>query len=362
MSMTRMTAWTRRMFRGAWSTLGPRRHTASIVATDADLCRSRRDLLIENAVLRHQLGILRRKSKRPRLNPLDRLKLLLGAHLLDGWRAAIVVVQPETLMRWHRAGFRLFWRRRSRPRRTSPLPIETIDLIRDMARRGRLWGAERIRGELLKLGIKVSKRTIQKYMRGVRGHGGGQTWATFLRNHAERTWACDFIQTYDLLFRQVYAFFIVHLSSRRVVHVAATRNPTQAWTAQQLRNALMSEDAPAVLLRDRDDKFGASFDQVAEGAGARVIKIAVRAPNMNAIAERFVGSVRRELLDHVLVLDDGQFSSLFREYRDYFNESRPHQGLGQRTPAGRAVDADASKPIARRSLLGGLHVEYRRAA
>ena len=294
---------------------------------------------------------------------MDRLRLLLGARLLEHWRAAIVVVQPDTLIRWHRAGFRLFWRRRSRPRRMSPLPPKTIDVIRDMARRGRLWGAERIRGELLKLGIRVSKRTIQKYMRGVRSRrGGGQTWATFLRNHADRTCACDFIQSYDLLFRQVYAFFIIHVSSRRVIHVAATRNPTPAWTAQQLRNALMTSDPPAILLRDRDDKFGLSFDDVAKGAGARVIKIAVRAPNMNAIAERFVGSARREMLDHVMLLGDKQLGSLLREYRDYFNESRPHQGLGQRRPAGGTSDADVSKPIAFRTVLGGLHVDYRRAA
>src|SRR5262249_16582251 len=160
--------------------------------------------------------------------------------------------------------------------------------------------------------------------------GGGQTWATFLRNHADRTWACDFVQTYDLLFRQVYPFFIVQLSSRRVVYTAGTRNPSQAWTAQQLRNATMAGETPRGLPRDRDGKCGRSCEQVAEGAGARVIKIAVRAPNMNAIAERFVGSVRRELLDHVLVLDDEHLGSLFRKYRDYFNESRPHQALGQR--------------------------------
>ena len=140
-----------------------------------------------------------------------------------------------------------------------------------MAARGRLWGAERIRGELLKLGIKVSKRTIQKYMRSVRGRNGGsgQRWATFVKNHAERMWACDFIQTHDLLFRQVYAFFLVHLASRRVVYVAATRHPTQAWTAQQLRNATMDGDAPAVLLRDRDDKFGPAFDRAAQASARR---------------------------------------------------------------------------------------------
>ena len=175
-------------------------------------------------------------------------------------------------------------------------------------------------------------------------------------------WACDFIQTYDLFFRQVYAFFIVHLSSRRVVHVAATQHPTQAWTAQQLRNALMGEAAPAVILRDRDGKFGSVFDHVAEGAGARVIKIAVHAPNMNAIAERFVGSSRREMLDHVLLLDGEHLGSLFREYRSDFNESRPHQGIKQRSPVGGTIDGDVSKPIAFRTVLGGLHVDYRRAA
>ncbi|HJX52641.1 MAG TPA: hypothetical protein VJ801_07750 [Polyangia bacterium] len=190
------------------------------------MSRSRRELVIENAVLRHQVNILRRNTKRPSLGVTDRLKLLLGSSLLPAWRRAIAIVQPDTVLRWHRAGFRLFWRLRSRPRRGSPLARETIVLIRDMARRGRLWGAQRIQGELLKLGIRVSKRTIQKYMRGVRTRRGGQTWTTFLKNHAEDTWACDFFQTYDIFFRQVYAFFIVHLASRRVVHVAATRNPT----------------------------------------------------------------------------------------------------------------------------------------
>jgi len=329
-----------------------------------DAVRSRRELIIENAVLRHQVNVLRRRSKRPKLNLVDRLKLLVGARLLPSWRRAIAIVQPETVLRWHRAGFRLFWRRRSRSRKTSPLPPETIDLIRDMAARGRLWGAERIRGELLKLGIKVSKRTIQKYMRSVRGRNGGsgQRWATFLKNHAERMWVCDFIQTHDLLFRQVYAFFLVHLASRRVVHIAATRHPTQAWTAQQLRNATMDGEAPAVLLRDRDDKFGPAFDRAAEGVGAKVIRTAVRAPNMNAVSERFVGSVRRELLDHVLVLDEGHLGVLLRQYQLYFNESRPHQGIGQRVPTKPVLDIDLSKPIEVTSVLGGLHVDYRRAA
>lgn len=168
---------------------------------------------------------------------------------------------------------------------------------------------------MLKLGIRVAKRTIQKYLRGSRGKYGGQDWRTLLANHADGAWACDVIQAY-ILFRQVYAFFIVHLGSRKVVYTAACRDPTQEWTAQQLRNATMEGEAPQVLLRDLDDKYGHSFDRVAAGVGARVIKTAVRAPNRNAFAERFVDSARRELLDHVLVLDEQHLGRLVRQYQD----------------------------------------------
>ena len=231
-----------------------------------------------------------------------------------------------------------------------------------MTKDNRLWGAERIRGELLKLGVRVSKRTIHKYMKDARTRTGGQTWATFLANHADATWACDFIQAHDILFRQVYALFIVHLGSRKVVYTAACRNPTQEWTAQQLRNATMDGVAPKVLLRDRDDKYGPSFDRVATGVGTPVIKTAVRAPNMNAFAERFVGSTRRELLDHVIVLDDQHLGRLVRQYRAYFNEARPNQGIGQRIPGKHLEAVDLKKPIVVEAVLGGLHHDYRRAA
>jgi putative transposase len=270
--------------RRLWSRFAPLPARVDPTQAAADLCcRSRRDLVVENATLRHQINVLRRGSDRPRLGLGDRLRLLLSARLLPSWRDAIVLVQPETVLKWHRAGYCLFWRHRSKSRNHPRVSAETLSLIRSMAKDNRLWGAERIRGELLKLGIRVAKRTIQKYLRDRRGNAGGQNWGTFLANHAEGTWACDFIQAYDILFRQVYAFFIVHLGSRRVVYTAACRNPTQEWTAQQLRNATMDGDAPTVLLRDRDDKFGPSFDRVAEGAGTRVVRTAVRAPNMNSV-------------------------------------------------------------------------------
>ena len=325
--------------RRLWSYLGPLRDRVEPIQVVADLChRSRRELIVENATLRHQLSVLRRTAGHPRLGLTDRLRLLVGA------------------------AFRLFWRHRSKAGNRARLNADTIELIRNVAKSDRLWGAERIRGELLKLGIKVSKRTIQKYMRGIRTDHGGQSWATFLANHAYATWACDFIQAYDILFRQVYAFFIVHLGSRKVVYTAACRNPTQEWTAQQLRNASMDGDAPKILLRDRDDKFGASFDRVAEGVGTRVIKTAVRAPDMNAVAERFVGSARREMLDHVIVLDDGHLGRLVGKYKQYFNEARPHQGIGQRIPGKPGAVADIIKPIVASPVLGGLQHDYQRAA
>jgi putative transposase len=161
---------------------------------------------------------------------------------------------------------------------------------------------------------------------------GGQRWSTFLCNHANAVWCCDFVQSYDALFRPVFAFFIVHLASRRVIHVAATRWPTQQWTAQQLRNATMDGESPKFLIRDRDDKFGALFDRVARGGRIRVIKTAVRTPNMNAVADRFLRSVRTEVLDHLIVLDDRHLERVLREYVKFFNGARPHQGPDSKFP------------------------------
>jgi hypothetical protein len=285
--------WVRSRPGAMWKAVAPHGGPSGVRGVASDIVRSRRELVIENAMLRHQIVILRRKSPHPRLTTVDRLRLLVAAAVLPTSRRALAIVQPETLLRWHREGFRMFWRRRSRPGRVEcRVTAETINLVKEMAPKNRLWGAERIRGELLKLGIKLSKRTVQKYMRSVREHrDSGQRWATFVKNHANDIWCCDFVQAYDLLFRQMFLFFLVNQGSRKVVHVGATRNPTQEWTAQQLRNATMEGLAPRFLIRDRDEKFGSTFDRVAEGAGTRVIKTAVRAPNMNPVGERFVGSL-----------------------------------------------------------------------
>ncbi len=259
------------------------------------------------------------------------------------------------------------WRRKSAPRsRPSPLATTTIDLIQQMARDNPLWGAERIRGELLKLDIRVSKWTVQKYMRDARPpRRAGQGWATFLRNHAHDIWACDFLPVTDLLFRPVYAFFVIALGSRRVVHVGVTRHPTDAWVAQQLREATPFDQRPRYLVRDNDRTYGRAFARVAPASGIEELRTAYRAPRQNAACERFLGSVRRECLDHVLVLGEAHLRRILREYVAYFNTARPHQGLRQRVPDGReGCVSGTTLPGSVRAvpILGGLHHAYEPAA
>ncbi len=194
--------------------------------------------------------------------------------------------------------------------------------------------------------------------------GRGQTWAAFVRNHASAIWAGDFLQVVDLGFRALFAFFIVELGSRRVVHVGVTRHPTDAWVAQQLREATPFGAAPRFLLRDNDGKYGVRFDQVATASGVRVLRTPIRAPRANATCERFLGSVRRECLDHLLLLHAGQLRRALREYCAYYNSARPHQGLGQAIPGapGPAPRSRSAAPIVSIPILGGLHHDYRRAS
>ncbi len=333
----------------------------------ADLVRSRRELVLENALLRQQLIVLQRAAKRPALKGTDRGLLVLLASRLHTWASALVIIQPDTVLRWHRQSFRLFWRRKSTaPASTPRIPAETVALIRRIAAENRLWGAERIRGELLKLGLRVSKRTIQKYMQQARPPTlPSQSWTTFVRNHAHAIWACDFLQVTDLLFRPVFAFFVVELASRRVVHVGVTRHPTDAWVAQQLREATPYGERPRFLLRDNDGKYGPRFARLAAASGIEVLPTPMHAPRANAIVERCLGSVRRECLDHLLILSTHQLRRVLHDYVAYFNRARPHQGLAQQVPV--PVDAPRAGPSRCRTpnvtpILGGLHHVYEWAA
>ncbi len=232
---------------------------------------------------------------------------------------------PRRISRWHRQGFKLYWKYKSRAATPKPkVAAETVALIQEMAVQNRLWGAERIRGELLKLGLRVCKRTIQKYMRQVRTtRPRGQNWATFLHNHAEQIWACDFLPVTDLLFRSLFAFFIIELHSRKVIHVGVTRSPSDVWVAQQLREATAYGQGPKYLLRDNDRKFGVNFARVAGTSRIEILKTPYHAPRANAIG------IKQQIPE-------------------------PHVGS---VPPGHAGGKVISSPV-----LGGLHHDYRRSA
>jgi len=341
--------------------------TSLVPGTFADLTRGKAELLAENALLRHQLIILRRQIKRPVYRKTDRVLLVFLARMVRTWKQALFIVQPETLLRWHRELFRVFWKHKSKARSSKPrLSHETIGLIREMAANNRLWGAERIRGELLKLDIRVSKRSIQKYMKQIRPkRAPGQSWKTFLRNHAAETWACDFLQVTDLFFRSLYAFFIIELKSRKIIHVNVTRSPTDPWVAQQLREATPYGQTPKYLIRDNDRKFGQHFAQVAATSGIKVLRTPYRTPRANAVCERFLGSVRRECLDHFLILQEKHLHRLLKTYVVYYNQARPHQGIRQRIPDPPTLSAPPPhqpNQVISIPVLGGLHHNYQRAA
>jgi putative transposase len=306
----------------------------------ADLVRRRAELMAENVLLRQQLIVAERKiAGRVRWSPWQRLSIVLATRFAPAWRKATLLITPATVLRWHRAGFRAFWRQRSR--RPGRPPTSRASVIREMATLNPRWGAERIRGELLKLGIRVSKRTVQRYMVRPRSPAAGQNWSTFLRNHV--TWACDFVQTFDVRFREVFVLFFLELRRRTIVHAAVTYAPTDDWYPQQARNATMDR-APQVVVCDHDSKLGSRFAGVLTSSGARVLRTAVRAP----------------VLDHVLILNESHLRCIVTEFVRFYNGARPHQGLGQEQPICRPPAKEGR--IVAVPVLGGLHHDYRRAA
>jgi putative transposase len=338
-----------------------------------DVSRTKADLLVENAILRQQVIVLRRQVKRPRLTHKDRLRLVLLARCTKFWAQALHIIQPDTLLRWHRDLFRLFWRYKSGNWRKKPrISPETIGILRQMIRENRLWGAERIRGELLKLGITLSKRTIQKYIHRIRKYPSpDHSWATFIRNHAGDIWACDFTTVYDWLFRPLYIFVIMELKKRRIIHVAVTDSPTDEWTAQQLREATAWGEKPKYLIRDRDSKYGNRFTGLAFHTGIQVLKTPFRAPKANAYSERLMGSLKRECLDHFIILNRRHLTDVVKEYAVYYNGNRPHQGINQLVPS--ETEGRIPVQLGRKSyfstgniqsvaFLGGLHHSYSRGA
>ncbi len=332
----------------------------------ADATRSNAELMLENALLRQQLIVVSRQVKRPQISWRERGIMVLLASKLRNWKGTLFIVQPDTLLRWHRDIFRWMWRRKSQAKKCGgrcALSGRVVQLMRRMARENPLWGAERIRGEMLKQNMGVAKSSIQKYTHDIRRVGpSGQTWGTFLRNHASEIWACDFLQTYDALFRSIFVFVIIELESRRVVHVNVTRHPTDAWVAQQLREVTPFGEGPRFLIRDNDKKYGGQFQHVVDGADIELLKTPVEAPRANAFCERFLGSLRRECLDYLLILSERHLRHMASEYVTYFNQARPHQGINQHIPCAPPLLNYPDGEIVGVPVLGGLHHDYRRQA
>ena len=298
----------------------------------SDLTRTKSDLVVENAILRQQLIVLKRSVKRPKFSTGDRIRLSFLARLTDFWHSAMHIVQPETILRWHRDLFRRYWRRKSNAKSNQPrIPQETIDLIRQMAQENPLWKAKKIQGELLKLGITLHQHTIRKYMRQVR-RSTGQNWKTFLKNHARDIWASDFTVIHTIFFKPLYVLTFMKHETREVVHTAVTGHPTDEWTAQQLREATPWGERPRFLISDNDSKYGEKFSAVARGSGIKELKTPFKAPRANAIQERFWGTLRRECCNHFLIFSQQQLSRIVREFAAYYNQERAHQGIEQRIP------------------------------
>ena len=333
-----------------------------VTALLRQLLQSRAALAAENLALRHQIVILQRSVKRPRLHRRDRIFWVWLSRLWQGWRSSLIVVQPETVLRWHREGFRLYWRWKSRRRCGRPkLDVEIRALIRRMSRDNPTWGRRRIRSELHLLGYEVAELTVAKYM--VRGRKPpSQGWRVFLKNHSREIAAIDFFTVVTLNFRILICFVVLRHHQRTVVHFNVTSHPTGRWTAQQIVEAFPYETAPRYLLRDRDGIYSAYFADRVRGMGIEEVLIAARSPWQNPFIERLIGSIRRECLDHTLVISEAHLRRLLREYFAYYHDSRPHQSLDGNAPRPREIEPPSQGRIIAEPQVGGLHHRYRRAA
>jgi putative transposase len=324
--------------------------------------RSRTALQLEILALRHQLHVLAR-SRRPRvhLTQADRLLWVWLSRIWTDWRSAIVIVRPDTVIAWHRRAFRRYWTWKSRHGLGRPaVSADVRALIHTMSQANPLWGAPRIHGELLKLGIEVSQASVSKYLVRPR-RPSSQSWRTFLANHVHQIIAADFFVVPTATGRLLFVLVMLAHQRRRVVHVAVTEHPTAAWTAQQLREAFPWDQAPQYLIRDRDLAFAA----VHATAGAMAITdvlTAPRSPWQNGVIERFIGSVRRECLDHVIIFTAVGLERVLTRYVEYYERSRTHLALDKDAPVTRTVSTSNAGRIMAIPQVGGLHHRYERIA
>ncbi len=318
---------------------------------------------VENLTLRQQVAVYKQSVKRPKLRPRDRFFWVLLSRLWANWRSALAIVQPETVIKWHRQGFKLYWRWKSRGGKPGRPCIERAlrDLIRRMSRENPLWGAPRILSELLLLGYHVAEGTVAKYMVRIR-KPPSQLWRTFLANHVPDIVACDFFTVPTVTFRVLYVFIVLRHDRRRVVHFNVTDHPYAEWAARQIIDAFPYDQAPRFLLRDRDGIYGDYFKKRVKDMGIEEVLIAPRAPWQNPFCERVIGSIRRDCLDHVIVLNEAHLHRILTEYFHYYHTSRPHLSLDRNSPTPRCVEPPPQGEVVAIPQVGGLHHRYTRRA
>jgi putative transposase len=331
---------------------------------------SRAALQAENLFLRKQLALFQERKVKPRRTTASVRLLLITLGRWFDWRDALVIVKPETFLKWHRSGFRMFWRWKSRRRGRPPLPKNLRELIGAMDRANPTWGEERIVNELLlKLGIRVSPRSVRKYLGQDRPRGstGTQRWSTFVRNHAEAIVACDFFVSVTASFRVLYVFVAMEVGSRRILHCNVTEHPTAEWTIQQFREFLAFDHPYRFVIHDRDSIFSTAVDSALRSFGIGALKTPVRAPKANAFCERLIGTFRRECLDFLIPIHEQHLRRITAEFVRHYNRGRPHSALGPGIPEPPQAKVPASAHrhrlsaghrVATRSVLGGLHHEY----
>ncbi len=328
------------------------------------IVRDRSDLVAENLVLRQQLSALSHRNKRPKLRPFDRFVWGLLSQHWSRWRDLLVIVKPATVVGWHRQGFKLFWRWKSRSRRPGRprLHEDVRRLIVQMARTNVGWGAPRIHGELAKLGIHMSESTVSKYMpKPTAPPGSAQRWTTFMRNHLAETLAIDFAVVPTINFELLFVFDVLSLERREVLHINVTPHPTAEWTAQQMIEACPFEAPARFLIRDNDKIYGAYFQDRVNGIGLETKRTAFRSPWQNGYVERWIAGLRRECLDHVIATNERKLRRVVRSYVEYFHQDRTHLGLDKDTPSGREVESASSGDVVAFPRLGGLHHRYSRS-
>jgi len=336
----------------------------TLLGTLRSALRTRAELALENLALRQQLACLRRSSPQPRLRLADRAFWVGLSQIWSRWSDALVIVKPDTVIRWHREGLRLFWHWKSRTRTPAKDDVspEVKQLIRRMAEANVGWGAPRIHGELLKLGIVISERSVSRFMPKRKRKPPSQTWRTFLDNHLGALASIDFFAVPTATFRVLLVFLVLRHDRRRVVHFNITEFPSAAWTAQQIIEAFPEDTAPRHMIRDRDGIYGEAFRRRVEGMVVEQVLTAPRSPWQNPYAERLVGSVRRECLDHVIVLGERHLRRILKSYFAYYHESRTHLSLGKDAPEPRAVHPPHMGDIVQLPQVGSLHHRYERRA